>query len=246
MRTRSVLLVVSAMVAARPPTCVAQTDTALARPDSSTRPTASYFIDAARLVREGAVRDVSELLTGRVPGLLVIPGSGLTGTGSRIRFRGVQSLVDDRAPIVLVDGMRVDQTEDDFSVSISGGDAAGPLRLSDLNVADIESVEVVGPAAAAPYGPGAAGGVLLIRTKRGQPGAPRWEAYGAGGVRSEPASWPANFGGVDVDNPTTVYRNGGCTLAAQAGGYCVQDFVQQWNPLAERSPFRTALGRQYG
>ena len=246
MRARNALLLVGAVVLALPPTCIGQTDTTPAPTDSTTRPTHSYFIDAARLTREGAVRDVGDLLMDRVPGLLVVPGSGLTGTGSRIRMRGVQSLVDDRPPLVFVDGMRVDQTEDDYWASMTGPVAAGPLRLSDLSVEDIESVEVVGPAGAAVYGPGAAGGVLLIRTKRGRAGPPRWEAYAAGGVRSEQASWPANYGGVDLDNPNDLYRHGRCTLAVQAAGYCVQDFVQQFNPLAQRSPFRTALARQYG
>src|SRR5213076_2950580 len=118
-----------------------------------------------------------------------------------------QSLVDDRPPLVFVDGMRVNQTEDDYWASMTGPVAPGPLRLSDLSVEDIESVEVVGPAGAAVYGPGAAGGVLLIRTKRGRAGPPRWEAYAAGGVRSEQASWPANYGGVDVDNPNDLYRH---------------------------------------
>ena len=245
LRARNALLLVGAVVLALPPTCIGQADTTPAPTDSTTRPTHSYFIDAARLTREEAVGDVGELLMDRVPGLLVVPGSGLTGTGSRIRLRGVQSLLDDRAPLVLVDGMRLDQAEDDFWAS-AGPAVPGPLRLSDLNVADIESVEVVGPAGAALYGPGAAGGVLLIRTKRGRSGPPQWEAYAAGGVRSESAFWPANFGGVDVDSPDSVYRLGGCTLAAQAAGSCVQDFVQQFSPLAQRSPFRTALGRQYG
>jgi len=240
------LFLAGAVVVALPPRCIGQTDTTPAPTDSTTRPTHSYFIDAARLTREGAVRDVDELLMDRVPGLLVVPGSGLTGTGSRIRMRGVQSLVDDRPPLVFVDGMRVDQTEDDYWASMSGPVAPGPLRLSDLSVEDIESVEVVGPAGAAVYGPGAAGGVLLIRTKRGRAGPPRWEAYATGGVRSEQASWPANYGGVDLDNPNDLYRHGRCTLAVQAAGYCVQDFVQQFNPLAQRSPFRTALARQYG
>src|SRR5207247_540376 len=71
-------------------------------------------------------------------------------------------------------------------------------------------------------------------------------AYAAGGVRSEGASWPTNFGGVDTDSPDSLYRHGGCTLAAQAAGSCLQDFVQRFNPLAQRSPFRTALRRQYG
>lgn len=246
MRARNALLLVGAVVLALPPTCTGQTDTTPAPTHSTTRPTDSYFIDAARLTREGAVRDLSELLMARVPGLLVTPGSGLTGMGSRIRLRGVQSVVDDRAPLVLVDGMRVDQAEDDILVKLTASAPSGPSRLADLNVDDIESVEVVGPANAALYGPGGAGGVVVIRTKRGRVGPPRWEAYAAGGVRAESASWPGNFGGVDIDSPDSAYRHGRCTLAAQAGGYCVQDFVQQFNPLAQRSPFRTALGRQYG
>src|SRR2546427_3970627 len=186
-RACNALFLAGAVLVALPPTCIGQTDTTPAPTDSTARPTHSYVIDAARLTREGAVRDVGDLLMDRVPGLLVVPGSGLTGTGSRIRMRGVQSLVDDRPPLVFVDGMRVDQTEDDYWASMSGPVAPGPLRLSDLSVEDIESVEVVGPAGAAVYGPGAAGGVLLIRTKRGRAGPPRWEAYAAGGVRSDQA-----------------------------------------------------------
>jgi TonB-dependent starch-binding outer membrane protein SusC len=245
-RACNALLLVGAVVLALPPACIGQTDTTPALTDSTTRPVHSHVIDAARVTREGAVRDVNELLIDRVPGLLVVPGSGLTGTGSRIRMRGVQSLVDDRAPLVLVDGMRVDQAEDDFWASLSGPMSPGPLRLADLSVEDLASVEVITPAGAAMYGPEAADGVLLIRTTRTSQGPPRWRGYAAGGVRSEGASWPTNFGGVDIDSPDSLYRHGGCTLAAQAAGSCLQDFVQRFNPLVQRSPFRTALRRQYG
>ena len=51
---------------------------------------------------------------------------------------------------------------------------------------------------------------------------------------------------MDRDNPDSRYRSGLCSLFAEAAGLCVQDFVQQFNPLAQRSPFRTALRRQYG
>ena len=241
------LFLAGAVVVALPPRCIGQTDTTPAPTDSTTRPTHSYFIDAARLTREGAVRDVGELLMDRVPGLLVTPGSGLTDMGSRIRVRGVQTLDGDRAPVVLVDGVRVGQTEDDFQPT-SGFAAVGPLRTDDLDPEDIESVELLrGPASAAVYGPGAGAGVLLIHTKRGHPGPPRWEAHVQGGVAAVPAaSWPATFGGVDLANPDSMYRRGWCTLPAEAAGQCVQDFVQQFNPLAQRSPFRTALRRQYG
>src|SRR5207249_8633428 len=72
-------------------------------------------IDVATAVRERGARSVTDILTSRVPGLLVVPASGVNGMGSRIRLRGVQSLVADRAPLVLLDGMRIEAGEDAFS-----------------------------------------------------------------------------------------------------------------------------------
>src|ERR1051325_7526116 len=124
-------------------------------------PRSTSTIDAATAVRERGARSLSEVLTSGAPGLLVVPGSGENGMGARIRPRGVQSLVADRAPLVLVDGMRIATTEDAFSpgppsngyVYRSGFDPPrppGPLRLDDLNPDDVESIEVLpGPAAAA-------------------------------------------------------------------------------------------------
>jgi TonB-dependent SusC/RagA subfamily outer membrane receptor len=215
-------------------------------------------VDAATVVRERGDRSLSDVLTSRAPGLLVVPGSGENGMGARIRLRGVQSLVADRAPLVLVDGVRVEAAEDAFSPtsplnsSLFGyGYQAplppGPLRLDDLNPDDIESIDVLaGAASAAIYGPGAQAGVILIHTKRGRPGPPRWEGYVQGGVSAETSHWPANFGGVDSTNPDPRYQQGACTLSNQVSGFCHQDYVQQFNPLAQRSPFRTSLRRQYG
>src|SRR5207249_6456781 len=92
-------------------------------------------------VRERGARSVTDILTSRVPGLLVVPASGVNGMGSRIRLRGVQSLVADRAPLVLLDGMRIEAGEDAFSPNAPPGFPfasyqqplpPGPLRLDDL------------------------------------------------------------------------------------------------------------------
>jgi TonB-dependent SusC/RagA subfamily outer membrane receptor len=220
-------------------------------------------IDAATAVRERGARSLSEVLSSGAPGLLVVPGSGVNGMGARIRLRGVQSLVADRAPLVLLDGMRIEAGEDAFSPAptrdiysfgqgyvgygYGGPVPPGPLRLDDLNPDDIESIDVLpGAASAAIYGPGAQSGVILIHTKRGRPGRPRWEGYVEGGVSAETSHWPANFGGVDSTNPNPRYQHGACTLWNQASGFCHQDYVQQFNPLEQRSPFRTSLRRQYG
>ncbi len=225
-----------------PPVLAAQAP-ADSNPPASSSPD-GYVIDAAKLVREGGARSIAELLISQVPGLLVVPGSGLTGAGARVRFAGARSLVGDRAPLVLVDGIRVDAAEDASLVPLGG---AGPSRLDDLRPEDVESVEVVrGPASAAIYGAGAAAGVILIRTKTGRSGPARWEGYAQGALGFEPSRWPANYGGVDLDNPDVRMRTGGCSLAAQGAGLCVQDFVQSFNPLVQRSPFATAMRRQIG
>ena len=224
-------------------------------PDSAKAPST---IDAATVVPERAARSLSEVLPSSAPGLLVVPGSGVNDMGSRIRLRGVRSLVADRAPLVLVDGMRIDASEDAFSPGflpygyVFGPGyqppvLPGPLRLDDLNPDDVESIDVLaGPAAATFYGPGADAGVLLIHTKRGHAGPTRWEGYVQGGVNAEASQWPANFGGVDSTNPDPRYQHGACSLSNQAHGFCHQDYVQQFNPLEQRSPFRTSLRRQYG
>jgi TonB-dependent SusC/RagA subfamily outer membrane receptor len=203
-----------------------------------------YVIDAAKLVRDGGARSLTDVLISQVPGLLVVPGSGLGGAGARIRFAGARSLIDDASPLILVDGLRIDAEEDASVLSLGG---PGPLRLDDLPAEDIESVEVIrGPASGAIYGPGAASGVILIHTKRGRSGPARWEAYARSALLAKPSRWPANYGGVDLDNSDPWMRQGACTLTAQAAGRCVQDYVQTFNPLVERNPFASRLRRQVG
>src|SRR5256886_105403 len=213
-------------------------------------------IDAAAVTRERGARSLTDILISRVPGLLLVPASGVNGMGSRIRLRGVQSLVADRAPLVLLDGMRIEAGGDAFSPRAPPGFPfgpyqqplpPGPLRLDDLNPDDIESIEVIsGAGSAAIYGPGAQAGVILIHTRQGRAGPPRWDGYIEGGVSAETTPWPANFGGVDSDNPDPRYQHGACGLWNEANGFCRQDFVQQFNPLEQRNPCRTALRRQYG
>ena len=61
---------------------------------------------------------------------------------------------------------------------------AGPSRINDLALDDIDNIEIVkGPAAATLYGIQASNGVVRITTKHGSPGRPRWNLFSeVGGV----------------------------------------------------------------
>ena len=200
-----------------------------------------YTIDVAAIVRDGVPRTLSDVLVGQVPGLLVTPGSGLHGSGARIRFAGLQSLLADAPPLVFLDGMQIDAREDDSQIG------PGPSRLDDISVEDVETIDVLrGRASTAIYGQGAAAGVILIHTKAGRSGRIRMAGFAQSAMQSIPGRWPANYGGVDLDNADPYMRMGACNLQAQAGGSCVQDFVQRFNPLVQRRPFSDTPDRLVG
>ncbi|MBL7797529.1 MAG: TonB-dependent receptor [Saprospiraceae bacterium] len=106
-------------------------------------------------------------LAGRAAGVQVTPPSGILGAPPQIRIRGVNSISSGTFPLVVVDG-----------VPIFDGNQGGftPMNaLADLNPSDIESYEILKDGAAtAIYGSRAANGVMLITTKRGKKGKPKF------------------------------------------------------------------------
>ena len=109
-------------------------------------------------INRGAVVNTQDLLKGKVAGLLVTPGDGGPGSGSRIRIRGSASLNASNDPLIVIDGVPV--------ASGAAGGMSNPLDL--LNPNDIESFSVLKDAsAAAIYGSRASNGVILITTKKG-------------------------------------------------------------------------------
>lgn len=96
----------------------------------------------------------SNALAGRLPGLVVVTGSGEPGSDdATFRIRGANTL-GDNSPLLVVDGV--------------------PNRnMNRLNPNDIESITVLKDASAAIYGSQAANGVILVTTKRGQSGKPQ-------------------------------------------------------------------------
>ena len=111
--------------------------------------------------QQGNLATPEQLVVGKIAGVKITSNSGAPGSGSRIRIRGGTSLNASNDPLIVLDGVPLDNNK------IDG--AANPLNL--INPNEIESITVLKDAsAAAIYGSRAANGVLLITTKKGKAG----------------------------------------------------------------------------
>ena len=127
-------------------------------------------LDAERQNELAPVPDVTSLINGRAPGVLVIPGSGQVGAGPTIRIRGAKSFSLNTNPLVYVDGVRVDNEVGSGMSRVQGGSGV-VSRLNDFSPEEIGSIEIIkGPAAATLYGTEASNGVIQIITRRGRAG----------------------------------------------------------------------------
>lgn len=203
-------------------------------------------IDADSVVREAPINSLTDLISGRSAGVQVLHQSGLTGSTPRIRIRGVNSTAMSNDPILVVDGVRVDNST---GPSIGTGLALRGGRLNDLNPEEIESIEIAkGPSAATLYGTDAANGVIVVTTKRGRAGPAVWRmwtdhAWANSAVDAFPENW---IGWGQTATDPTPRR---CTLFDVASNVCTTvDSVGSFNPLneSETSPFTTGHRQAYG
>ena len=119
-------------------------------------------------------------LQGRVAGVQVSQASGLAGAGSYVRIRGIASVSAGGDPLYVIDGIPV--SSDALALEGSTKSNSYLLRsgftqspLASINPDDIESIEVLKDAGAAGiYGSRGANGVILVTTKRGKLGKPRF------------------------------------------------------------------------
>jgi len=129
----------------------------------------------ASAIENAPIKNISELLSAREPGVVTLTTGGMAGEGARIRIRGSASLSQLNQPIIYVDGVRM-ANGGGFTGPVGAGGGGEPSRLDDINPASIERVEILkGAAAATLYGTEASSGVIQIFTKKGASGAPRYE-----------------------------------------------------------------------
>ena len=127
---------------------------------------------------------IESALQGKIPGALIQMNSGAPGGGGQINLRGVTTINAGVDPLIVVDGMviandAISSNMNAITAAAAGGNSStqdnAVNRIADLNPADIQSIEVLkGASAAAIYGSQAANGVIIINTRRGRPGAPRF------------------------------------------------------------------------
>ncbi len=133
-------------------------------------------VNAKELLGTTQIQTADGALYGKVAGASIRSNGGAPGGGLSIQLRGLSSLQGASQPLIIVDGVYINNSfQRSGRASVTGAGAAnqddGANRLADLNPSEIESMEVLkGPSAAAIYGTRANAGVIVITTKKGKSG----------------------------------------------------------------------------
>ena len=124
---------------------------------------------------KGTNADLQSMLQARAPGVVITANNGDIGSEPRIRIRGGTSINASNNPIIVVDGVPVNNSSalpGGFTTGAgAGGDGTMDNPLGMMNPDDIASIDILKDAASsAIYGARGGNGVILITTKEGRPG----------------------------------------------------------------------------
>ena len=130
--------------------------------------TGSINVTSSKDFNRGAITSPQSLLVGKSAGVVITDAGGAPGAGATIRIRGGSSLNASNDPLIIIDGVPIDNN------NVSGSSNF----LSIINPNDIETFTVLKDASAtAIYGSRASNGVILITTKKGTVGKPTTFTY---------------------------------------------------------------------
>lgn len=156
-----------------------------------------------------------QALQGQTAGVQVVQSSGRPGASSRINIRGQGTFVGSGQPLFIIDGVPVSTDLDNEGLNPLGSGSAGN-RAMDFDMSNVEEISILrGAAATALYGSRAAGGAVLITTKRGQAGSSLRFDY----------SSSVSFNNAIIDGYITDWSAGEDRLLCDGrlqsqGGYC--------------------------
>lgn len=127
--------------------------------------TGAVTVLSAAQLNKGPVGSADQLLVGRAAGVRITTDGGQPDANPNIRIRGGSSLSGNNSPLIIIDGVPIDNT--------NPAGISNPLTL--INPNDIETFAILKDASAtAIYGSRASNGVIIITTKKGVSGAPKF------------------------------------------------------------------------
>ena len=147
--------------------------------------------------KKAPVATITEAIQGRTPGV-TIQNSGTPGQAPNVIIRGVGTINSGSGPLYVVDGLWTD-------------------NIRDLNPQDIASLNVLRDASStAIYGSRGANGVIIITTRRGQPGKPKVTVDVSAGPQNVVSRWDLTNASQWAAISRTAYQNANLTPLASA------------------------------
>jgi len=207
----------------------------------------------------GAIVAPQQLIAGKAAGVRITSGGGAAGEGGEIRIRGGASLSATNNPLIVIDGLPIDQR---------GGSQGSRNALNAINPADIEDFVVLKDASAtAIYGSRASNGVILITTKKGTTNQPLQLEYSLQAstrritnkvdvlnasqykqLAEDNGVDPATFGNSDTDWQDKIYTTGIGAIhnITASKGYENFNFRVNFNHVSQEGPLLGDLYERNG
>lgn len=204
----------------------------------------------------GAIVAPQQLISGKAAGVRITSGGGAAGEGGEIRIRGGASLSATNDPLIVIDGLPIDQR---------GGAQGSRNALNAINPADIADFVVLKDASAtAIYGSRASNGVILITTKKGSANQPFKVEYGVQAssrkvtntvdvlsadqyraLASEPGFDSATLGDASTDWQDKIYTTGTGAIhnLTVSKGYEKFNFRVNFNHVSQEGPLNDLYER---
>jgi TonB-linked SusC/RagA family outer membrane protein len=172
--------------------------------------------------------NLTSAMNGKVAGLTISKTNSGPGSSNRIIFRGNRSITGSNQPLIVVDGVRIDNTPKAFADVTLFGTRDNGDGISNINPDDVESMTVLtGASAAALYGSDAANGAVIITTRKGRTGKGLGIELNSSAVFEKPMVFPK------LQN---VYGQGD-------GGIFLANSIDSWGPKMDGQQVTDWTGR---
>ncbi|KXX67735.1 SusC/RagA family TonB-linked outer membrane protein [Flammeovirga sp. SJP92] len=205
-------------------------------------------IAAESIVQSGEANLINGL-AGKASGVRINSTSGDPGAGSSIQIRGQATINGGLDPLIIVDGMPINNSSVGESTNSVDG-VAQQSRLNDINPNDIESMQVLkGASAAALWGSRAANGVIVITTKKGSSTGKKMNvsyraSYSIDEINRKPelqSTYGQGWGGAYVEGILTSWgdkiadRKGGSDIYDETGSRFEAQNGNLYYPISEKN-----------